>query len=243
MEQQSRRVRFLASVMNAHEARLCVALGADIIDAKDAAAGALGALPLESVRAIRAAVPADVKLSATIGDPSGDADATVRDAQLMAATGVDYVKVGLAGAGADRATLERLRAVMPAKVRLVGVLLADRALDLELIPAAQGASFAGVMLDTAAKNSGALPDLIAPAALAAFIEAAHGAGLFAGLAGSLRASHVAALAELGPDVLGFRGGLCREQDRTHAIDEAAVRAVRKEIGAVRSERRQAERAA
>ncbi len=53
--------------------------------------------------------------------------------------------------------------------------------------------------------------------------------MFAGLAGSLRASHVAALAELGPDVLGFRGGLCREQDRTHAIDEAAVRAVREAI--------------
>ncbi len=59
-------------------------------------------------------------------------------------------------------TLDRLRAVMPAKVRLVGVLLADRALDLELIPAAQGAGFAGVMLDTAAKDNGALPDLVSP---------------------------------------------------------------------------------
>ena len=157
MEQQSRRVRFLASVMNAHEARLCVAQGADIIDAKDAAAGALGALAHADVRAIRAAVPASVKLSATIGDPCDDADAVVRDAQLMAATGVDYVKVGLAG--------------------------------------------------------------------------------------SLHAHHVARLADLGPDVLGFRGGLCREHERARALDEDAVRAVREAIDAAQFERRRAERAA
>ena len=243
MEQQSRRVRFLASVMNAHEARLCVALGADIIDAKDAAAGALGALAHVDVRAIRAAVPASVKVSATIGDPSDDPDTVVRDAQLMAATGVDYVKVGLAGAAASRVTLDRLRASMPAGVRLVGVLLADRGLDLGLVSDAQAAGFAGVMLDTADKRSGALPDLVTGEKLRAFVEAAHSAGMFAGFAGSLRTSHVAGLAAFGPDILGFRGGLCREHDRAGVIDEQAVRTVRHAIDVAGLERIQRERAA
>jgi (5-formylfuran-3-yl)methyl phosphate synthase len=243
MEQQSRRVRFLASVMNAHEARLCVALGADIIDAKDAAAGALGALAHVDVRAIRAVVPASVKVSATIGDPSDDPDTVVRDAQLMAATGVDYVKVGLAGAAASRVTLDRLRASMPAGVRLVGVLLADRGLDLGLVSDAQTAGFTGVMLDTADKRNGALSDLVGTGMLRTFVEAAHRVGLFAGFAGSLRASHVAGLAALGADVLGFRGGLCREHERAGIIDEDAVRAVRCAIDAVRLDHRQSEHAA
>jgi uncharacterized protein (UPF0264 family) len=243
MEQQSRRVRLLASVMNAHEARLCVELGADIIDAKDAASGALGALALADVRAIRAAVPASVELSATIGDPSDDAEAIVRAAQLMAATGVDYVKVGLAGAAASRRTLDRLNAAMPSRTRLVGVLLADRALDLDLVGAAQAAGFAGVMLDTVDKRNGALSDLVGTGMLRTFVEAAHRAGLFAGFAGSLRASHVADLAALGPDVLGFRGGLCREHDRAGVIDEQAVGAVRHAIDVAGVERVRRERAA
>jgi uncharacterized protein (UPF0264 family) len=243
MEQQSRRVRFLASVMNVHEARLCVALGAYIIDAKDAAAGALGALAHADVRAIRAAVPAGVKLSATIGDPSDDPDIVVRDAQLVAEMGVDYVKVGLAGAATERGMLDRLQASMPPRVRLVGVLLADRGVDLGLVYDVQAAGFAGVMLDTADKRSGALPDLVSDEKLRAFAAAAHEAGMFAGFAGSLRVSHVAGLVALGPDVLGFRGGLCNKHERSHAIDENAVRAVREAIDAAQTERRQAERAA
>ncbi len=59
--------------------------------------------------------------------------------------------------------------------------------------------------------------------------AAHRGGMFAGLAGSLRAEHVPALLQLGPDVLGFRGGLCPRGDRTGGIDPEAVRVVRRTI--------------
>ena len=38
-------------------------------------------------------------------------------------------------------------------------------------------------------------------------------GLTTGLAGSLRISDIRTLAALGPDYLGFRGGLCEEGDR------------------------------
>ena len=52
------------------------------------------------------------------------------------------------------------------------------------------------------------------------------AGLFAGLAGSLRATHVATFASLAPDVLGFRGALCKDGDREAPIDPAAILAVK-----------------
>ena len=72
MQKRRHPVSLLASVIDAREACLCVSLGADIIDAKNPAAGALGALPAERVRAIRAALPAHVPVSATIGDPVDD---------------------------------------------------------------------------------------------------------------------------------------------------------------------------
>ena len=67
------------------------------------------------------------------------------------------------------------------------------------------------------------------ATLQAFVAATHGANMFAGLAGSLRAEHVAELLEFAPDVLGFRGGLCRRGDRNGTLDPDAVRAVRRAV--------------
>jgi (5-formylfuran-3-yl)methyl phosphate synthase len=229
MEQQGRRVRFLASVTTASEARLVAALGADIIDAKDPAAGSLGALGIDAVREIRASLPAAVAVSATIGDPVPDPALMARRVEHMAATGVDIVKVGLDAQAAPQATLDHLGRTALRSVRLVAVLLADRGLDLELIPRAKDAGFSGVMLDTADKGNGALPDIVAPRVLQAFIAAAHNAGLFAGFAGSLRVNHVAGLAAYDPDVLGYRGGLCRDCERIGAIDVSAVRAVRRAI--------------
>jgi uncharacterized protein (UPF0264 family) len=219
----------LASVTDESEARLVAALGADIVDAKNPAAGALGALPHGIVTAIRAAVPAHVPVSATIGDPTSDAEATAHAALAMAAAGADIVKVGLSARMGAQRTLNRLAQPDLAEVRLVGVLLADEGINLELIDAAKAAGFAGLMLDTVDKRAGALPDLVPVEALAGFVAAVHAAGMFAGLAGSLRAGHAAPLLALAPDVLGFRGGLCRAGERTQTIDAEAVRAVRRVI--------------
>jgi uncharacterized protein (UPF0264 family) len=219
----------LASVTNETEALLCAHLVADIIDAKNPAAGALGALPHATVTAIRARVPKHVPVSATIGDPTDDAEATARAVVAMADAGADIVKIGLsAGVGAKR-TLERLGKLEHGDVRLVGVLLADQGIDLDLVQPARQAGFAGLMLDTADKRRGALPDILAAEELRAFVTATHRAGMFAGLAGSLRAEHVAYLLDFAPDVLGFRGGLCRRGERTATLDPDALRAVRRAI--------------
>jgi uncharacterized protein (UPF0264 family) len=85
------------------------------------------------------------------------------------------------------------------------------------------------MLDTADKASGALPDILSASALTQFIDTAHEYGMFAGLAGSLRVQHVPELAGLGADLLGFRGGLCRDGQRSDMIDADAVRRVRDAI--------------
>ncbi len=219
--------RMLASVTDEREAELVAALGADIVDAKDPVGGALGALPPATVSAIRARVLARVPVSATIGDPSNDIEATANAVLRMAETGADIVKVGF-GTAAVR-TIDRLGRLDLGAARLVGVVLADEGIDFGLINVAHAAGFAGLMLDTADKRRGSLPEIVSAEVMGRFVATVRAAGMFAGLAGSLRAEHAPSLLQLAPDVLGFRGGLCRHGDRTGGIDADAVSAVRRVI--------------
>ena len=219
--------RMLASVTDEREAELVAALGADIVDAKDPVAGALGALTHATVSAIRGRVPAHIPVSATIGDPSNDVEATAIAVLRMAETGADIVKVGF-GAAAAR-TIDRLGRLDLGSARLVGVLLADECIDFDLIDVARAAGFAGLMLDTADKSRGSLPDIVSAEVMGRFVAIVRRAGMFAGLAGSLRAEHVPSLLQIAPDVLGFRGGLCRLGDRTGGIEADAVCGVRRII--------------
>lgn len=221
--------RFLASVASLDEARIALAGGADIVDLKDPSAGALGALPVGTVRAIVEAIGGACPLSATVGDLPLDPEVLAGAAVAMADTGVDFVKLGFFGASIPRECLDALVSVARHR-RLVAVLFAD--LDpapRDAVAALAGAGFAGVMLDTAGKGGGSLTAHLPSARLADFVGEAHRHGLFCGLAGSLRAGDIHVLLPLAPDYLGFRSALCAGGDRTASLDDAAVRAIRRRI--------------
>jgi uncharacterized protein (UPF0264 family) len=219
-------VQLLASVTDAAEADLCAACSADIVDGKDPAAGAVGALPDGVLRAIVAAVDGRCPVSATIGDLPPDPGPVVAAVEARARTGVDIVKIAFFPGEARRATIAALGALALPSTRLVGMLLADREPDFGLIPAMAAAGFAGVMVDTAEKAAGPLTAVWSHPDIAGFIATAHAAGLFAGLAGSLRAEDVPDLLALGPDLLGFRGALCRAGSRVARIEPARLAAIR-----------------
>lgn len=229
MEYVRRSARLLASVTDESEARLVASLGADIIDAKNPSAGALGALPVATVTSIRLAVPRIIPVSATIGDPTDDVVATCSAVQQMADAGADIVKIGLSRGASPERMLEAVGRLDLGAARLVGVLLADEGIALDLVEVARTAGLIGLMLDTGDKQHGALPDIVPGDELRRFVAATHAGGMIAGLAGSLRAEHVPGLLGLAPDILGFRGGLCRAGERTSGIDADAVRAVRRII--------------
>ena len=220
---------FLASVRSVEEALLCVRAGADVIDCKDPDQGALGALPTDVVRAIRHALPDNVTVSATVGDLVPDTTAMASAVAAMAATGVDYVKIGIFPGGDAKGMLKALAPGIFHKARLVGLLLADRDPDFSLIDDMAEVGFAAVMLDTAVKSGGALPDVMDGARLQSFVTAAQRAGMLAGLAGSLRLKHIAPLLTLKPNLLGFRGALCSAGDRRGVLDRAAISQVRAAI--------------
>jgi uncharacterized protein (UPF0264 family) len=214
-------MRLLVSVRSVDEALMAAAGGADFIDLKEPRAGALGGLPLPTVRDIVAALRTQgsrLPVSATIGDlPMHELASILSRVDAVRGCGVDYVKVGIAPEPAAAAVLEALAA---AAGPVVPVFIADRGLDFSLI--ARALRFPAVMVDTADKLAGSLFDLASMAELRRFVACARDAGALAGLAGALRLEHLPALAELAPDFAGFRSAVCAA-DRGSALDGRRLR--------------------
>ncbi|WP_091677281.1 (5-formylfuran-3-yl)methyl phosphate synthase [Methylocapsa palsarum] len=215
----------LASVTDPAEAEAVWAGGADIIDLKDPANGALGALDPALAATIVRQVAKRKPVSAAAGALFADPDAGVEAVAKMAAAGCDYVKIGFSS---DQTGADGVRALAPiaARTKLVGVLFADKTPDLELVALMAAQGFAGAMLDTAAKNAGRLLDHMDVAALNGFIGRCNAHGLASGLAGSLEPPDIPRLLPMRPGYLGFRGSLCQGRTREAAIDAGAVRMIR-----------------
>jgi (5-formylfuran-3-yl)methyl phosphate synthase len=216
----------LASVNSLAEALLVEAAAVDIIDLKQPARGALGALDIAVVAEIvRHLQPASC-VSATIGDLPMQPELILPAVQAMAATGVNYVKIGFFPGGDWQACIEGLQVLASQGVALVAVLFADTHPDMAIIDALYKAGFRGAMLDTADKQLGSLTQLMALDELQTFVDRVASLGLLSGLAGSLRADDVARLLPLGADYLGFRGALCRQHSRTAQLDVTQISILR-----------------
>lgn len=215
----------LASVATLEEAEQAVAWGADIVDLKDPAKGALGAWEPADLRGAVAGLRGQATLSATTGDLPMEPALIAEAAATVAASGVDLVKVGFFDSGRIGACNAALKPLTRRGVRLVAVLMADRSPDLGILPALAAAGFAGAMLDTADKTGGNLPAHMDSRVLARFVTQARACGLITGLAGSLGLADIDLLLPLRPDYLGFRTALCGGE-RTGRLDAGAFAAVR-----------------
>ncbi|MEC4748708.1 (5-formylfuran-3-yl)methyl phosphate synthase [Methylomicrobium sp. Wu6] len=221
--------RMLASVNSLAEAKLVYQAGADIIDLKQPEAGALGALPLETIAQIRAWCAGRTPISATVGDLPMQ-PALIGDAVLaMAATRVDYIKIGFFPGGDWLGVVQKLAELTQKQYPLIAVLFADTQPDPTFVETLQQAGFAGVMLDTMDKNRGSLTHAIPLNVIERFVDTAKSHNLLCGLAGSLRLTDIPALLRFQPDYLGFRGALCIQHKRTANLDGEAVKHIKKAI--------------
>ncbi len=216
-------MRVLVSVRNVDEAMAAARGGADYIDLKEPGAGALGGLPVATIRQITVALRAHgvgLPMSATIGDLGMHRQEDIlRRVAEVGAGGVDYVKVGVEPGRHARGVLQALaRCGWP----VVPVFVAERGLDAALLDQACGLGFPAIMADTADKASGSLLDLVPREALASFVAMAREAGVLVGVAGALRLSDVPALKALGADFAGFRSAVCPDH-RANALDPQRLR--------------------
>jgi dihydroneopterin aldolase len=217
--------KMLASVADLAEAEIAVSGGADIIDLKDPKAGALGAAATEIIRQAVQAVAGRRATSAVCGDLPMEPETIRAKAEEVAATGVDYVKIGFFPSANAAACAEAL-APLAARTKLIAVLFADREPDFYLLDVFAKQGFHGVMVDTADKARGRLLDHLPPERIPAFVNRARALGLQVGLSGSLEAPDIPRLLPFSPDFLGFRGALCDQSQRTATIDAEAVKHIR-----------------
>jgi uncharacterized protein (UPF0264 family) len=227
-------MRLLVSVATPDEALAALAGGADVIDAKDPAKGALGAVSLDTLRAIHASCGGARPVTAALGD-ADDEDAVERAAGAMTAAGAMLVKVGFAGiTSTARVTALLAAAVRGMKTHGAGGVVAVAYADADrvgslapaaLLDAAVAAGAGGVLLDTADKSGPGLRALYPPRALAAWVAAAHGARLFVALAGKLEGTDLPYARDADADVAGVRGAAC-DEGRTGRVSADRVRALR-----------------
>jgi uncharacterized protein (UPF0264 family) len=226
-------MRLLVSVASATEALAALAGGADVIDAKNPLAGALGAVPIGVLAGIRAAVRGSHLVTAAIGDAADEA-AVEMTAHAFAVAGAALVKVGFAGIP-DAARIAALtaaaqRGVEAGSAGQGGVIIvayadADRTASLApavLVEVAARTGARGVLLDTADKRGPGLCGLVAPDALAAWVADAHEMGLLVALAGKLTADDLPWVRDAGADIAGVRGAAC-EGGRTGRVSAERVR--------------------
>lgn len=223
-------MRLLVSVRSPAEALLAAEGGADFIDLKEPRDGALGALPMATIRAIVQVLRErgiGLPISATIGDVGMHQAALIAArVEAVGACGVDYVKVGIERSPRAAEVLDMLAGSRHA---VVPVFIADAGLDVELVAQACRLGFPAVMADTADKRAGSLFACADSSDLQRFIATVRQAGKLVGLAGALRLPDLPTLRQLAPDFAGFRSAVCGG-DRASALEAQKVRDLAELLG-------------
>ncbi|MCU7892471.1 MAG: (5-formylfuran-3-yl)methyl phosphate synthase [Candidatus Thiodiazotropha sp. (ex Ustalcina ferruginea)] len=220
--------RMLASVVNSLEVETILHTGVDIIDLKDPHSGALGALPTERIQSLVEQIAQRRPVSATVGDLPPDPTLLAEAIQRTATSGVNYVKVGFF-LNLNLHNCIQAIAAITANHPVIAVLFADRSPPLDRLPEFAAAGFRGIMLDTAEKRQGHLPQHIGLERLDQFVATSRRLGLLSGLAGSLRLQDIPHLLPLAADYLGFRGALCEQSSRVAKISHQRVVEIRNAI--------------
>ena len=221
-------MQLLISVSDAIEASAALDGGADIIDAKDPASGALGAVTLDVFREIHTLVGGVRLVTAALGDAVDEAS-TGTIAGEYARAGARLVKIGFAGINSHARVATLLAAARDGAAEHAGVIAtayadADRVASLDpfaLVDAAAAAAVTGVLLDTADKQGPGLRELMSSATLRAWVAAARDARLLVAVAGKLTADDFAMVNDAGVDIVGVRGAAC-DNGRTGCISAARV---------------------
>ena len=227
-------MKLLISVADANEISAALQGGADIIDIKNPAEGALGANYPHVIRQAVEATPSPIPVSAAIGDVP-NLPGMISLAALGAATcGVHYVKAGLYGVQTKTDAVKLLRAVCravrdhDASIRIIATGYADahhfNALPpLDLPDVAIEAGVDGCLLDTARKGTGSLFTNLTESQLFQFVSRCHAGQLLTALAGSLQAEDIDRIRPLGANIIGFRTAACRDGHRQGVIDAQRVK--------------------
>ncbi len=216
--------QLLISVKNLDEALLALAAKVDVIDLKDPATGALGALDLDVTKQIILKVDEQALVSATVGEGHETVDALVSDIKARHIVGVRVIKVAFSHLFKASKFFAEMLKLTKQGVKLVAVFFADEVIDLKVLSNLKKMGFYGAMIDTQDKRH-ALMTQKTTDFLYKFTMICKENKLRSGLAGSLRLEQFEGLLEMAPSFIGFRGGVCHDFVRQSTLSPQKVREV------------------
>lgn len=231
-------MRLLVSVVSAAEARRALAGGADIVDVKDPAEGALGAPSPRVLSEVAAVVGADAPVSVAIGDDPGLPHTAALAARGAELAGASYVKVGLRGVRELNSAIALVEAVadsVGARTAVIAAAYADAAaldppaLEPGSLPELVGRTgIAGALVDTYVKDGRGLYGWLPETAVADLIASTREAGGTFAVAGQLARGQ---LGRVEADIVGVRSAVCRGGDRSAELETDLVAAAVAELRA------------
>jgi uncharacterized protein (UPF0264 family) len=225
-------MKLLVSPINVEEAIISMKGGADIIDVKNPTEGSLGANFPWVIRSVVEAINSKTPVSATIGDFNFKPGTASLAALGAAASGADYIKVGLFDIQTKEQALELAQCVVksvkdydPTKnVVISGYADYKRinSIPVNEIPSICSKAGADVaMMDTGVKDGRSTFEFMSNEQLSQFTESTRELGLISAIAGSLKFEDVDALNKIDPDIIGIRGCVCGG-DRNSTIQQQLV---------------------
>ena len=189
------------------------------MDVKNPAEGSLGAPSPAVIAGVRAAVPAELPVSAAIGDMPNLPGTAALAALGAARSGATFVKVGLWGVSTEDEAVVLLRAVRDGVADLPGVVVVAalrgrpaRGAGAARAGAAAARGARGGRRGLPARHGGQGRPRPPRAARARRARVAgrrvHAAGLQVALAGALRAEDLPVVRDTGADIAGVRSAAC-----------------------------------
>ena len=226
----------LVSVRSPEEAEAAIAGGADWIDVKEPAHGALGPAASDTIAAVVEVVAGRRPVSVALGELNDLPKPLMIDGQLLA--GVRLAKVGLAGCGQGAAwpsRLTELAAQLPPPTELVAVHYADWRESLAppaepLLALGLGLGLPVLLVDTFFKDGRTLLDHYSTSELKNLFEAALRQGMQCVAAGSLRLGHLPAIRTAQPHLIAVRGAACDGAGRRGEVSVARVAQLKSRLG-------------
>jgi uncharacterized protein (UPF0264 family) len=213
--------QLLVSVRNSTEALLAAYSGAEIIDLKEPAAGALGSVSLdvrkEVVRQLKAHFHEEScpPLSAALGELSDYQTQPEKAAELSQLQAFRFAKVGLAATRQltdwRKAWLDLVQTLPPGTIPVAAAYAdaeqADSPAPEDVLDLALDHSLPVFLLDTWCKTQGNVFQVLSEPRLERLRAQAQGRIRFA-LAGSLTLDCLPQLLQLQPDIVALRGAVC-----------------------------------
>ena len=227
----------MVSVQNLDEAMHALKGGADIVDVKNLQEALVGSANPWVVEQIRDAIPEPHHASVTLGVVPNQIGTVAMAVYAAGRMGATSVKVGFMNTEYDHAAetlLASKQALEGTDTKLIGSLFADNPLydGLEadhMVRLAKEGECDGWLIDTLTKDGRNLFDFMSESELRDMVFDSKQDGMSTALSGHLKIDNLDELSRINPDIVGVRGAVCAQGERSEGVYWEAVAEFKRQL--------------